>query len=374
MSDLQKPAYPAPQVPPSEWTLEDLHKHLETAVLLELHTIPLYLFPMYCVKPEGLTSATMILGVVKQEMLHLGLAGNLLCATRGQPKLYGPKYTPEYPCEIFYEPITLHLRPPNKDAIASFVRSHTSMELESPFAIPGHQRTNVLPDYHSIGQFYEAVVAGFRSLHKKLGDALFDLSTLSRQFSPDDDSYPDGGMIQIKDLDSAIKAMTLIIEQGEGTTGTVQLSTPSHWQIFKKLEDMVIPYYLAVEDPKTSEFEGNIKKAMLACDAAYSYLLLSIEKSWTKNEHRVDLLSNISDLMTLVIKRIAGFLVTQQLEGSDEFAGPPFNRFDFSSTALAYKEMIAAIKEAKDAYPQANALRQASNAAGRLFDLAELDA
>ncbi|KAG8708888.1 hypothetical protein FRC08_018655 [Ceratobasidium sp. 394] len=254
MPDAQKPVYPAPKVPPSEWTLDDLHKHLETAVLLELHTIPLYLYPMYCIKPEGRDSATKILGVVKQEMLHLGLAGNLLCATRGHPKLYGPKYTPEYPCEIFYEPTELHLRPPNKDAINSFI------QLESPFPVPDHVRTNVLPDYRSIGQFYEALVTGFKSLHKKVGDELFDLDTLDRQFSPKDDSYPDGGMIQIKDLGSAIQAMTLIIEQGEGTSGTVQLSTPSHWQIFKGLQDADIPYHLAVEDPKTEEFEGNVKK------------------------------------------------------------------------------------------------------------------
>lgn len=36
---------------PVAWTKEALHKHLNTAVLLELYTIPLYLYAAYSIKP-----------------------------------------------------------------------------------------------------------------------------------------------------------------------------------------------------------------------------------------------------------------------------------------------------------------------------------
>lgn len=57
-------------------------------------------------------------------MLHLGLAGNILCAIRGQPRLYGDAYTPGYPVGVFYEErkITLELKPATRDNIAIFTK------------------------------------------------------------------------------------------------------------------------------------------------------------------------------------------------------------------------------------------------------------
>jgi len=56
MQPLQPPIYDAPTGPP-DWNgengLEELKKHLQTAVLLELHTIPLYLFAAYSIKEDS---------------------------------------------------------------------------------------------------------------------------------------------------------------------------------------------------------------------------------------------------------------------------------------------------------------------------------
>jgi len=60
--------------------------------------------------------------IVKQEMLHLGLAGNVLRAIGGTPHLYGEIYTPQYPVNIFYEKkVKMELKPGTKANIATFV-------------------------------------------------------------------------------------------------------------------------------------------------------------------------------------------------------------------------------------------------------------
>jgi hypothetical protein len=55
-------------------------------------------------------------------MLHLGLAGNILCAIGGTPKVYGNEYTPKFPVDIFYEEkVKLQLKPATKENIFTFV-------------------------------------------------------------------------------------------------------------------------------------------------------------------------------------------------------------------------------------------------------------
>jgi hypothetical protein len=48
-----QPVYRAPTKAPTEWTLTALRQHLQTAVILELYTIPLYLFAMYSIDTDN---------------------------------------------------------------------------------------------------------------------------------------------------------------------------------------------------------------------------------------------------------------------------------------------------------------------------------
>ncbi|CAE7153234.1 unnamed protein product [Rhizoctonia solani] len=379
MSDTRPPPpkHEPPKGEPQTWTLEELKKHCLTATILELHTIPIYLYSAYCIKSEAVATFRKIIGVVKQEMLHLGLAGNILAAIGGTPTLYGLKSTPEYPCQIFYDPIDLHLMPPNQDAIESFVR------LEAPTEVPDRPRGNILPGYPSIGAFYESLKRGIKTVHDQMakeGKALFDPQYTDRQFTPDDGSYGDE-MTQIKTLDDALNAMELIIEQGEGT----QVTTPaapgqetSHWQIFQSLLGADIPHYDTVQDPKVDDpsFSDNIKTAMRAFDAVYCYLLLSIENVWANvsEDNRNNLLSNIDSMMRGMLQPIAKFLVTQKVndtEGS-KYAAPPFNFYNFDSVDSAKDEMIQRLTEAKEAYPTGPFASQITKAKN-LFDLKDLN-
>ncbi|KAF8597163.1 hypothetical protein BDV93DRAFT_610515 [Ceratobasidium sp. AG-I] len=367
MPNIGFPAYPNPKGPPVKWDLAAVHKHLQTAVLLELHTIPLYLYPMYSIKSDT-DSRVKMLSILKQEMLHLSLAGNIMCATGAQPRLYGKLYTPEYECNLFYDNAAeLHLMPASKTAMAIYT------QVEAPYLPPDRPKGNVLPDYHSIGQFYDALKAGLATLHETEKDALFQHNPVSQQFSEDDGVYYETGLITIASLANANTALDLIIDQGEGSTG-LNTNITSHWDLFKLLRDREIDHYPLVMDPKTPDYHGKeIQKPMLAFDASYSYLLLSIEKCWAPNSPREDLIQNILGLMTDVMKPIAEFLVTQPLDdGSGENAGPPFNHFEFRSVATAHSQLMEVIKAATDAYPTDKMKKALKNADG-LFDLAGLN-
>ncbi|CAE6476664.1 unnamed protein product [Rhizoctonia solani] len=260
-----KPNHPSPTKPPQEWSLASLHEHLATALSIELHTIPLYLFAMYCIKVEQLNDVgdrarKDLAGVLEEEMLHLALVGNILCATGGKPKLYGPNHTPIYPREIFYTPTKLHLWPPTTNAIKKFVELEKSSK---PGRGNNRGPANIMSAYNTIGDFYHYLKEGIKKVHEKRKEALFDPSTFDIQFAKEE--FFDDDMTQIESLDSAMKAINLIVEQGEGSEVAEQTSdaeSKSHWAIFKRLQDVKIPHYDVVEDPETKDpnFIDNIKK------------------------------------------------------------------------------------------------------------------
>lgn len=65
-TQLKKPVFNAPKVPPNWETLpndealEALRAHLQTAVILELYTIPLYLYAAYSIKDQPLSTYKII--------------------------------------------------------------------------------------------------------------------------------------------------------------------------------------------------------------------------------------------------------------------------------------------------------------------------
>ncbi|KAI0684995.1 ferritin-like-domain-containing protein [Cytidiella melzeri] len=390
---LQKPAFPPPQEPPSwrngdlDHLLDELKQHLQTAIILEMYTIPLYLFAAYSIK-DSPKSTYLFLSVVKQEMLHMGLAGNILCSIGGTPKTYGPNYTPKYPREIFFEPIEMKLLRATRDHVQSFVN------LEKPMS-PQVQLMSLdeplLTEYHSIGQFYQEIDAGLRILNErfnKAGRQLFQPHTFTKQFQTADGSWYDPDMAVITDIDVATSALHIIITQGEGATGEdISSGIWSHYQVFKTLHDQhELDCYNIVENPVTSEFEGlKIHPVMVLSDATYSYLLMTIEILWQYDGNLRGRLvtNNIMNIMLNAIKPVALFLVARPaLEGSsnptneqqakfgEKHAAPAFNRHDFG--ANPFQELKDIAQKALAAYPEDRRLQEVAKYVRELIDLSQL--
>lgn len=105
-------------------------------------------------------------------MLHLSLAGNILRAVGGTPKLYDPHIIPQYPMLMpgRIPDLELNLRMMTKENLQTFidVRPHVvipsliltlfaHVQVESP--APQNPKPEA-DEYHTLGQFYEAIKRG----------------------------------------------------------------------------------------------------------------------------------------------------------------------------------------------------------------------
>src|SRR5690242_7881501 len=86
-------------VSPSEHDLDWLKESLQAAIHLEFATIPPYLCAMWSIKTASGRAYDHLREVVMEEMLHLGLACNMLTAIGGTPRLF-PNAAPKYPCPL----------------------------------------------------------------------------------------------------------------------------------------------------------------------------------------------------------------------------------------------------------------------------------
>ncbi len=105
--------------------------------------------------------------IARDEMRHLGLAGNMLCAIGGKPTLYD--LTPEFPSTLFSTSLNLTLAPATRETIKLFVdvshslpcvsisRLRLLLQVEAPASDWQEMKNQVLPTYQSIGEFYDGL-------------------------------------------------------------------------------------------------------------------------------------------------------------------------------------------------------------------------
>ena len=197
-------------------TVASLRRHLQTALELEHSTIPPYLCALYSI-PDGANTAAsaLIRSVVMEEMLHMLLAANLLNAIGGEPSVDSPKFVPSYPTYLPHsdQAFTVQLLPFSTAALDTFLR------IERP--APAHAKPQG-NNYHTIGQFYQAILDGFEHLASNGGAKKLFTGKRSRQISATKAYYGGGGEpIEVVDLDTARAAILEISEQGEGFDHTI---------------------------------------------------------------------------------------------------------------------------------------------------------
>lgn len=72
-----------------------------------------------------LLSNERFIAIAEQEMLHLALAGNMLCSLDGKQALYDKCFMPKYPSQILFDEIPMKLRPANKENLECFLKVST---------------------------------------------------------------------------------------------------------------------------------------------------------------------------------------------------------------------------------------------------------
>ena len=209
--------------------LDDLKAVLQSAIELEHATLPPYLYALYSIRPgSNERLAAIIRSVAMEEMLHLALCCNLLNAIGGAPALDKPDFIPVYPGPLpgavtgIEVPLAAVSKPLLRDVFMKIE------EPEEPLEFPvGRLAFADRAAPSTIGQFYQAIKVQFARL--AAGGDIF-VGPPARQLVS---GLP--SLIRVTDLQSANRAIDLIVKQGEGTPASPlnPADAPAHYYLFE---------------------------------------------------------------------------------------------------------------------------------------------
>lgn len=349
-------------------TIEDLQAYLQVAVQLEHATLPPYLTALYSIIPGSNPDAINVIRVVAvEEMLHMTLAANVLNAVGGSPDLLAPDFVPNYPTFLptGEKDFKVSLEKFSRSAIDTFLKIERpavgsqkkaaaegacrcidgiyyrlagSLENKSPSFLPkvtlAVAEEELELHFYSIGQFYKAIQKGIIDLCDKPGAENIFTGDPSRQITSEYYYSGGGEVIPVKCRDTALAALELIAEQGEGDGGSIYDNEGelAHFYRFQQLDKE--KYYQEHDDPgcpqgakidvdwdavfpiqtnaKIQMYDGDpsIKEEAIEFNNIYASFLASINKALNGSPHlllqAVGGMFNIKELMVRIMKNPFG--------------------------------------------------------------------
>ncbi|MGH3785419.1 MAG: ferritin-like domain-containing protein [Pseudonocardiaceae bacterium] len=197
-------------------TLPELRKYLQGALEIEHLTIPPYLTAMYTIRAgTNKTAYHAIRSIVLEEMLHMTLVANVLNAVGGRPMVAHPNFVRRYPAKLPYSALDdeislLHFSPAAMQAF---------MLMENP------RRDDARPQseqgWTSMGQFYDFIREGLLGVVEQLGEPRVFSGSRQLQVGPEDFYNSGGEVLPVTGLESALLALRVITEQGEGFNDSI---------------------------------------------------------------------------------------------------------------------------------------------------------
>lgn len=261
--------------------LSDLKDALQLAMQLEFSTIPPYLCAQWSIKKDPDRVEGILHRVVSQEMSHFALAGNLLTAIGGVPRVGYAEFLPKYPIKYLpggiYQKMPVDLRPLTHRQVLVF------MQIECPefppvaFALTGRPAT--------IGAFYSTIAESFSQLQPTI-DA--NAACVEVPFAK-----------RIQNVADAIVTIERIKSEGEGLEDSPEEplgdNSVAHYYLFKEIyvgrrlirtdegwkfkgEDVRFPEVVQFKRRgRPSEKSALFKEAL-------SRLLLDLEECWSTSK------------------------------------------------------------------------------------------
>lgn len=198
-------------------SISDLRKALQTAIELEHATIPPYLTANFTLFETGNDQISEIIGsILGEEMLHLSIACNVLNAIGGNPVLNKPGFIPRYPGPLpggvetgLIIPIAKFSKELVHDVFMTIEEPEHPINIESLTAEAGV----------TIGMFYTQIkklIISLENKAKKKGKTIFTGNKKEQMTFAS--FYPAELLFPIVDENSALNAIDIIVDQGEGTT------------------------------------------------------------------------------------------------------------------------------------------------------------
>ena len=221
-------------------TREELVYLLGQACEIEHGLMCEYLYAQFSLKrgtDEGLTPAQLVrvqaweaamISVIKQEMLHLALATNVLTAIGAAPHFERP----DFPILSHWYPpgVQIALVPFGERALRHFIylERPEAMALDDAagFAADQHAQPLTVDDtglvavpeeWQTVGHLYRGIEAGLANLCARYGEDAVFIGPTQAQAVTDIFEWPE--LIAVTDRASAGRAIETIVEQGEGARG-----------------------------------------------------------------------------------------------------------------------------------------------------------
>lgn len=433
-------------------TPENLGEAIQQAIEIEISTIPTYLFTYYSINRapaqqvmiNSLTNAllqveknppysfeeaseialdisadimvfanktgALIMSVAIEEMLHMALSSNLKQALAGMPILYG-RSPATWPTDLPGH------QPPLKinTAKLSMKQLETFLNIEKPMKPKMRaKRLAAYIPYPTIGEFYDMVIKCL----EKYPDIPFN--THSPQLVPGrgyyaqnniDTIYYDkehkpvftnednsGDLICVADIISAVAAINLIVEQGEGQLvkdapyldkdNNLIFSellkydfTPkegeesSHfekfaeiYQMFDKLERRYNAFNIKdtsfndlfvmniASNPATTDYPAHIAPVSDLINGVYTYIFVMIEECYRKSgsTQYETFMFGIHKSMIFILNSLCGDIMKLKYkthEGVEYYASPTFENYPFSPLARPKSQLQDLYNAAVKVYP-----------------------
>ena len=147
-----------------------------------------------------------------------------------------------------------------------------------------------------------------------------------------------GDLSLVTDLDSAMSAMQIIIEQGEGIRGShyddASKRELAHYFKFERIAEGEAPLgdvWPVVKNPKTADYPQFLMDMSNLFNGWYCYMLLVLEDIFMSTdaaEKRRVVSKGLFSIMSSVLPQLAGMMMQQPIS-EDEKAGPTFEYLHF---------------------------------------------
>ena len=295
----------------------------------------------------------MFRGIVIEEMLHVALASNLLVSVGGHPRFYDRNIVPRYPGQIPHHTpgFTVNLERCSVD----FVRD-TCMAIERP------EEPSAPPEddnFETIGQFYMSLETGLKTLSQQLGDQLFAANDPARQLS--EGYFPEisdtGELKIVTDLESALAAIQIIIEQGEGILGShyddVSKQELAHYYKFERIVEGEAPLgdvWPIVKNPHTSDLSGPIRDLSDLFNGCFCYMLMALEEIFSTTDqtrkHEI-VFRGLFSIMSAALPQLARTMMSRPVsERAFENGGPTFEYIEFQRNVSVQLQLEALCERA----------------------------
>jgi hypothetical protein len=364
-------------------------------------------------------AGAVIMSVVIEEMLHMALASNVCQALVGTPQLIGKSPGPPWPVVLpGHEPeFDINLAPFSLDQLMTFLK------IESPDPLPTKMLEAAPIPYKTIGRFYDMIiecietndleyqperpqlVPGKRFYAQNNIDTVYYNKEHKPVYANADDS---GDLIYVSDRASAVAALQLIKEQGEGHMGTglnkdgsVNCSKPTDPDFddttkkelchFDKFAEIYCDYealsrefsayglgdisdYFVLNVPTNPTLADYTDPALNAVatliNAVYSYIFVMTEACYKQegNTQYETFMFGIHKSMVFILNSLCGNIqgLTYEKDGKTYVGSATFENYPFGLLTSPKSQLIELYENAKALYPSIAYMGQ------RFYDLPDV--